>query len=163
MFGLIVDRYQALFLRKAMSILRSQDLAEDAVQETFLRIYKHAQSFAEQEGASFRSWAYRILNNTCLTVLERRNQENQKMRRVEFAELDALSAGETQHLSDQVSLVQSVLIRLPEKFSRLLTLYFFEEKSYEEIAQVEDISLSAVRSGLHRAKKQFKAIAIDLI
>lgn len=163
MFGLIVDRYQALFLRKATSLLHSRDLAEDAVQETFLRIYKHAQNFAEQEGASFRSWAYRILNNNCLTILERLNQENQKVRRVEFIELDAVSAIDTHHLGDKVSLVKSVLARLPQKFSRLLTLYFFEEKSYEEIAQVEDISLSAVKSGLHRAKKQFKAIAVDLI
>lgn len=158
-----MDRYQTLFLRKATSLLRSRDLAEDAVQETFLRIYKHAQGFAEQEGASFRSWAYRILNNTCLTIIERRSQEDQKMRRVDFTELDATGAAEIHHLSDKVSLVQSVLVRLPEKLSRLLKLYFFEEKSYEEIAQAEDISLSAVKSGLHRAKKQFKAIAVDLI
>ena len=64
-FALIVDRYQSAFLKKAGYILRNDDEAEDAVQDTFVKIYANANKFVEREGASFSSWAYKILLNTC--------------------------------------------------------------------------------------------------
>jgi RNA polymerase sigma-70 factor (ECF subfamily) len=162
LFSLLFDRYQAPFLRKARYILKSQEVAEDAVQETFLKIYKYADRFSEQEGASFQSWAYKVLSNTCYTQLSKKLNDIKHLKMVEFDELDLSSSTDSRVRDEEVSLVSSVLTRLPQRLSRLLFLYFFEDKSYEEIALSEDLSLSAVRSGLHRAKKQFKDLAINL-
>ena len=163
MFGILVDRYQKAFLRKGLSMLRSQDLAEDAVQETFIKIYKYSHKFSNRKGASFRSWAYKILTNTCLSLSSQKTLDTSRVKNVDFADLDAASNVSDYDAKEQVSFVRSVLSRLPQKLSRLLSLYFFEEKSYEEIAVLEDVSLSAVRSGLYRAKKQFKNIAPKMI
>ncbi len=163
MFGILVDRYQEAFLRKGLYMLHSRDLAEDAVQETFLKIYKHAHKFSNRKGASFRSWAYKILTNTCLSLSSRKVLDRARVQAVDFAELDNSSSTSDYTSKEQVSFVRSVLSRLPSKLSRLLFLYFFEEKSYEEIALIEQVSLSSVRSGLHRAKKQFKNIAIKMV
>lgn len=162
MFGLLVDRYQEAFLRKASYILRSPDLAEDVVQDTFLKIYKYADTFTERPKASFNSWAYKILTNTCYSYANRKTEEQGRVRVTEFADLDLLSEPQTL-TSDTLSVAHSILSRLPRRLSRLLELYFFEDKSYEEIAVIENISLSAVKSGIHRAKKQSKDIAINMI
>lgn len=164
MFGMLVDRYQKSFIRKASYILRSADTAEDAVQDTFVKIYKHADKFSEQKNASFSSWAYKILTNTCYSYASRKALDKERIRPMDFDALDAASSYSDNSLrSEQASFVQSVLSRLPDNLSRLLTLYFFEEKSYEEIADAERLSLSAVKSRLHRAKKQFKNIAVKMI
>jgi len=163
MFGVLVDRHQEAFLRKGYHLLRSHDAAEDAVQETFLKIYKYAHKFSERENASFRSWAYKILVNTCYSYAAREARNSGRVKAMDLSDLDVSGSTDTMTGKEQVSLVQSILSRLPSKLSRLLTLYFFEEKSYEEIAILEDLSLSAVRSGLHRAKKQFKNLVIKMI
>lgn len=162
MFGLLVDRYQEAFLRKASYILRSESLAEDAVQETFLKIYKAGPKFAEQEGASFSSWAYKILTNTCSTLLYRHIAHRERVAGADLDVLDSFGSESTTSAEESGSLVRSVFARLPARMGRLLSLYFLEELSYEEIARSEDLSLSAVKSGLHRAKKQFKEVAINL-
>ena len=163
MFGMLVDRYQESFLRKASYILRSRDAAEDAVQDTFLKIYKYAHKFSERKNASFSSWTYKILINTCYSHASRQAQEAGRVKVMDWGDLDAVGNTDNSPEKEQASFVQSVLSRLPRHLSRLLSLYFFEERSYEEIAALEDISLSAVRSGLHRAKKQFKNIAVKMV
>jgi RNA polymerase sigma-70 factor, ECF subfamily len=164
MFGMLVDRYQKAFLRKGLFILRSQDDAEDAVQDTFIKIYKHAHQFAEKRNASFQSWAYKILTNTCYDYSSQKIINSRRVQLMDFAGLDDISSG-IEFFSDkeQTSFVQSVLARLPQRLSRLLSLYFFEDKSYEEIAFLERISLSAVRSNLYRARRQFKDLALKMI
>ena len=155
MFGVLVERYQEAFLRKATYMLKSHDIAEDAVQDTFLKIYKYGPRFVEKEGASFNSWAYKILTNTCYTYLNKKQMQLGDID--EFGSLDSAIGNE------DFSLVHSILSRLPLRFSRLLSLYFLEDRSYQEIAEIESISLSAVKSGLHRAKKHFKDIAIKIV
>lgn len=162
MFGILVDRYQKAFLRKGVKILHSKEAAEDAVQETFLKIYKYAGSFSEKENASFSSWGYKILVNTCTTIASKKAGEMAKVEAMDFSDLDKASFVSEYENIERVSYVGSILRLLPNKFSRLLHLYFFEEKSYEEIALSENISVSSVRSGIHRAKKQLKGLILKI-
>ena len=163
LFSILVGRYEKAFLRKSMSILHSKEAAEDAVQEVFLKIYKNAQQFSEQPHASFRSWAYKILMNVCYDELARRKRR-QQVAGFDFADLDQMGFvdGQTEHTPDY-SYIQVVLSRMPFGLARVLQLYFFEEKSQKEIAIQEHISLSAVRSKMHRAKKNFKDILLKTI
>jgi len=158
MFALLVDKYEKPFLCKAFYILHSSDWAEDAVQDTFLKIYKNANKFSERSGARFNSWAYKILSNTCYDYLAKQS----KVVKLDLVDLDT-SAVSTPENKEEASFVHSIMKRLPERLSRLLYLYFFEEKSYEEIASIEEKSVSAVKSGLYRARKQFKQIATEVV
>src|SRR3989338_2299425 len=67
-FSVLIDRYQDAFLRKALSIIKSREDAEDIVQEAFAKIYLNASRFVLQDGASFKSWGYKILLNAALTA-----------------------------------------------------------------------------------------------
>src|SRR4051812_11774825 len=74
LFAVLVHKYEEAFLRKARSIVRDEEAAEDIVQETFTKIYLNAKKFKTVEGATFSSWGYRILINTALTHYARRKR-----------------------------------------------------------------------------------------
>jgi RNA polymerase sigma factor (sigma-70 family) len=163
MFGIIVDRYQDAFLRKATGILHSRDLAEDAVQETFLKIYKYAASFKEQKGATAKSWMYRILVNTCCTLYVQKKKERGHVELVDFSETDFASPEEETPEESNRPHIDAMLAKMPDNLSRMLRLYFLEEKSQKEIAKAEGMTLEAVRTRIHRAKKFFRDISIKTL
>ena len=163
MFGVLVERYQKVFFRKSMKVLHSREAAEDAVQETFLKIYKNGWQFSERPGASFSSWAYKILLNVCWTEIARERRHHAES--FDFADLD--TAGSISELdvaqSRDRSYIESILSRMPGGLSRFLRLYFLEDKSQKEIAYAEGLSEVAVRSRIHRAKQVFKNIALKMV
>src|SRR3989344_9227290 len=74
-FKLIVEKYQAPFLRTALRVVKNREDAEDVVQDAMVRIYRNAEKFKTVEGATFKSWAYRILINTSINVYNKRKRE----------------------------------------------------------------------------------------
>lgn len=163
-FEVIVKRYQAAFLRKAQAVLHDDRDSEDAVADTFVKIYLNAKRFVPREGASFSSWAYRILMNTSLS----RHRARAARERVEAPLLDAEFADnlapadvdfERQTL---VTDVRSALAKLPQHFSRILTYFYIEGRPQREIARLEGLSLAAVKTRIHRAKQEFRdTVAYD--
>ena len=160
LFVLLVRAYEEPFLRKAMSIVREREEAEDIVQEAFTKIYLNAKKFKVVEGAKFSSWGYRILINTALTHYAKRKRRG----KAEFG-LDEeiwalipdknLKQFEKKELQD---LVASVLSRMPAPMSRALSLFFIEGKTQEEISASEGLSVGAVKTRVHRAKAEFRRI-----
>lgn len=160
LFALLVHKYEEPFMRKALSILHDEVAAEDIVQEAFTKIYLNAKKFKPVEGAQFSSWGYRILINTALTHYAKRKREGGRV-----AELDDeiwalipdknLRQFEKKELTD---LVASVLTRMPPLFAQALSSFFLEGKSQEEIAAEEGVSVGAIKTRVHRAKKEFKRI-----
>lgn len=160
LFAQLVRKYEAPFLRKAISIVREQEVAEDVVQEAFTKIYMNAKKFVPQEGAQFSSWGYRILINTALTHYARR-----KRKFGGEVELDEeiwalipdknLRQFEKKELQD---LVASVLSRMPAPMARALSSFLIDGKTQEEIAEQEGLSVGAVKTRVHRAKKEFKKV-----
>lgn len=160
LFAVLVHKYEDPFLRKAMSIVREKEEAEDIVQEAFTKIYLNAKKFKTVEGASFSSWGYRILINTALTHYMRR-----KRRGSHTAQLDDeiwniipdknLRQFEKREVQD---LVVSVMTRMSPLFARALNGFFLEGKSQEELAQAEGVSVGAIKTRVHRAKQEFVRI-----
>lgn len=79
LFAVLLDRYEAAFMRRAIAIIRDERDAEEIVQDTFTKIYLHAASFRPQEGAKFSSWAYRILLNTSYTYYVKRRKLGERV------------------------------------------------------------------------------------
>jgi RNA polymerase sigma-70 factor (ECF subfamily) len=160
LFALLVRKYEEPFMRKARSIVHNEEAAEDIVQEAFTKIYLNAKKFKTVEGASFSSWGYRILINTALTQYARRKRRGEVV-----VELDEeiwnlipdknLRQFEKRELMDEVS---SVLSRMSRVFAKALTTFFLEGKSQEEMADAEGVSVGAIKTRVHRAKKEFKKV-----
>ncbi|MEK7610488.1 MAG: RNA polymerase sigma factor [Patescibacteria group bacterium] len=160
LFKIIIDRYEPAFRRRARRVLGTRDEVDDAVVETFTKIYFHAGRFQHQEGATFRSWAYKILLNTSLSYYRRLTRERGR-RTVLGDEAWAQMADPRVGIEVQAGWrdsVVSVLSRLPADLARTLRLYFFDDRSHRHIAAIEGISVGAAKTRLHRAKKQFKKI-----
>jgi RNA polymerase sigma-70 factor (ECF subfamily) len=156
-FGLLVDRHEAAFLRRAEHILRSREDAQEVVQDTFTRIYLYADKYQAQEGAQFTSWAYTILTRLCFTRYQKLKKERGRMLDMEPETFERLP--DTEEFLHDLSIKNEVLgalSKLPESFSRVLTLQFLEGKTQEEIAAMEDLSVPAVKTRVFRAKKLLK-------
>lgn len=160
LFALLVRKYEAPFLRKAESIIRSHESAKDIVQEAFTKIYLNASKFKKQEGASFSSWGYRILINTALTHYARAKRRGEMTVELED-EIWALIPDknlrqfEKKELMDEVA---SVLSRMSPVFGKVLSSFFIEGKSQEEIAKREGVSVGAIKTRVHRAKNEFRKV-----
>jgi len=164
LFEILIDRYQEAFLRKARSIIRGHEDAEDIVQETFTKIYLYAGKFQVQEGASFKSWAYKILINTSLTHYKKKKRHLGATAELdpEFYEIlpDVVSRDfEKKEVSEYLL---SVLARMPENLARALQLHFIEGRPQAEVADIEGVSTGAIKTRIHRAKKEFKKISKDV-
>ncbi len=156
-FGVLVDRYEDAFLRKANSILYTREDAEEVVQDTFTRIYLYADRYTPQEGASFSSWGYMILTRLAFTRYQKMKKERGRTIALDPELYERLP--DTSEFLEDLSIRDEVLValaRLPETASRILRLQFIDGKSQEEIAQLEGSTVSAVKTRVHRAKKLFK-------
>ena len=163
-FEILVDRYQNAFIRKALHILGRREDAEDIVQETFVKIFLHADKFKVQEGASFKSWGYKILINTCFT-----HSKKLKLNRERFFQLDPElegilpdknSAFEKYTLAEYI---MSVTSQMPGAFAKVLENYFIKGIPQKELAKQESVSISAIKTRVHRAKKMFKKISNSFV
>lgn len=165
LFEVLVNRYQRQFLRKAVSILRSEEDASDAVQETFVRIYMASNRYKVQEGASFSSWAYAILINQCYTAY--RKKHKRELISLEFVpELvevlpDQASIEELEHSYVRNQLV-SLISRLPVILRRVVELHFIDGLPQKVVAEQEGVSNAVVRTRIHRAKKELQRINLTL-
>ena len=143
-------------------MLRRREDAEDVVQDTFVKIYLNAKRFKVQEGASFKSWAYKILINTSLTKAKRMSREWNRTvidDDPEFMEsLPDTNINKHEYKRLDIDEFLSIVSRLPVIFARLLKLSVLEGRSSEQIAKEEGVSVGAVRTRLHRAKKEFQKI-----
>lgn len=160
LFEILVDRYQNLFIKKALYITGRQEDAEDVVQEVFVKIFIHADKFKLQDGASFKSWGYKILVNTCFT-----HYKKLKLNKERFFQLDPELEG---ILPDKDSVFEkytiseyifSVTSKMPDSLGKVLEDYFIKGISQKELAEQENISISAIKTRVHRAKKVFKKIS----
>ncbi len=154
-FAILVDRYQKDFLRKITYILKNTEEAEDIVQDSFVKIYVNASKFKVQEGATFKSWAYRILLNTCFTYCKKKKREKQFLEYV-ADDADLVFMGDEQEKKLDLDYVLSIISKIPVTLARVMKLNVVEGKTYEDIAEIEGISVGAVRTRMHRAKSEYQ-------
>jgi len=156
-FGVLVERYEKPFLRKARSIIGQTEEAEDIVQETFTKIYLHAAKFQKMPGIEFKSWAYKILVNTAITKY-RRLKKHQTLEFIDpYMYENTVESSENMVLAAEAKmLVSEAISRLPEGPRNLLSMYYLEDKSYKDIAQRENLSMPALKMRLFKAKRLFK-------
>jgi RNA polymerase sigma-70 factor (ECF subfamily) len=149
----LVDQYATALYRVAYSVLRNPADAEDAVQETFLRVVRHRDTLNEVR--DHRVWLIRIVWNI---VLDRKRRAKTRPETDDVAELarvlplTGLSAEEAAAAAQHHAHVLACVEQLPSKEREVLMLSAFEELSSVEIAAVLGITESSVRSRLFRAR-----------
>ena len=159
-FELLVGGFRDKVFRLAFSMLHNESPAQDVAQEVFLKIWKALPSC--RADSSLSSWIYTITRNTCLTELKKRSaRPTVSLQDPDFAEAaDALPALQSTDLASGAEMdIQTMLDDLPEKYRRVIMLFYLEQKSYEETADMLGIPLGTVKTLLFRAKKELLRIA----
>ncbi|MCX6623497.1 MAG: sigma-70 family RNA polymerase sigma factor [Acidobacteria bacterium] len=149
-FDRIVIEYQHKVYRLALSILNDQALAEDAAQESFVRIWRGLPSFRGQ--SALGTWIYSITRNTSLNILE--------SRRAALRLPDDAGNCTTPRPARATVDVEALLAQLPARYAQVIRLYYLEEKSYEEVSSMLDLPLGTVKTFLHRARRELAAAAL---
>jgi RNA polymerase sigma-70 factor (ECF subfamily) len=157
----------------ALRLTRSAADAEDLVQEASLQAFRGFGSF--RPGSNFKAWFYRILTN-CFVSRYRARRKEQHDVSLDDAPTVYLGARSVQDhpaaagddpagaLLSRVTEQQVVaaLGALPEEYRAVATLYFMEDFSYQQIAEVLDVPVGTVRSRLHRGRRLLQAALWDL-
>jgi RNA polymerase sigma-70 factor (ECF subfamily) len=149
--------------RTALHFTRNTDDAQDAVQQASLQAWRAFHSF--QEGTNFRAWFLRIVTNVCRSEFrrQRRSPIGPSLDEPETGEglIPAEVARERGEPAPDAGLIaqleteeiSAALADLPEEYREVATLYFVEELSYQEIADIVGRPIGTVRSRLHRGRK----------
>jgi RNA polymerase sigma-70 factor (ECF subfamily) len=152
-FAGLFDEYYPRILRYCCARLASRAAAEDATSETFLQIARHLPTFPGSTDGDFRRWAFRIAGNAVNQQLRR----HQKRR-----ETDAIDVGTIDCATDEVDRrldwprVSAAMRRLDDRDQALIALRFFAQLAHEDIADVLELTTSAVRTALSRALTQLR-------
>lgn len=146
----LVDQYQTTLLRMCFLYLQDEEQAKDAVQETFLKAYKAANTFRRE--CSEKTWLMRIAMNTCQDM--RRSAWYRYVdRRIA---VDALPQTATvEPPEEDVQLTRSVM-RLPHKLKEVVLLYYYQDLTMTEIAETLGIAQSTVSMRLKRARSKLR-------
>ena len=142
-------------------MLASFDEAEDAVQETFLRAWRHRDSF---DGSSrFRAWLYRIATNVCLDELRHRKLVKWQPWEAFISVFHPTQVAKDSPERDTIDRenteeVQLILDKLHPKYRMCLILREYHDLSYDEIAEVLNTTRAAVKSLLFRAREEFRQV-----
>lgn len=154
----VVWRYQNKLLRYANYIAHDEMKAADIVQNSFIKAYINLNSFNLKK--NFSTWLYRIVHNEAINELLKHKNEIPILDKMDFESSenieDDFCKKETQEN------IKNCLAKIPFEYSEPLSLYFLEEKSYEEISDILRLPINTVGTRINRAKKLMKNICQKL-
>jgi RNA polymerase sigma-70 factor (ECF subfamily) len=152
MFRLLVRRYERAVHGMGLSFFRNPEDASDFTQEVFLKAYRSLSRF---EGRSrFSTWLYKIAYNTAINGVNRR-KEYQSLAEEEMNELAGNGDTPERVLLRKAArdAVREAVKELPERFRICVDLYFFYDRSYQEIEAITGFPVNTIKSHVFRAKK----------
>ncbi len=154
-FEHLVKVYQTPIYNLAYRILGNRFEAEEAAQEAFIRAYRHLDSY--DPGRPFSSWVFSIASHYCIDRLRRRRIDWLPLREeiAEPARLASASPNPEVVVTerDREAWIQVLMNALSPTDRAALTLHYWYDCSYKEIAEVLDLTVSAVKSRLYRARR----------
>jgi RNA polymerase sigma-70 factor, ECF subfamily len=140
----IIEQYQDKVYRLSLGMLGDPGHAEDAAQETFVKIWKALPKFRGE--SSLSTWIFSIARNTCLDALKSRQK---------LVSMDQII--QKHRFGPEPVDIESLLQELPANYREVMILFYLQEKSYEEVARTLAIPMGTVKTYLHRARKQLIA------
>lgn len=158
-FAVLVDQYKDLVFSLSLKMLKNREEAEEAAQDTFVKVFKSLNNF--KGDSKFSTWIYKVAYNTCLDQLKKNKRVQDTILIDDFSEkqienlenvLDAIDE------RDRNKMIQDCIHLLPSEEAFLLILFYFEEQSLEEISKIIDCTANNVKVKLYRSRKKIASI-----
>lgn len=162
-FRFLVDRYKLKSMSLAVRLLKDEQAAEDALQDSFIKAYTALGGF--RNDATFATWFYRIVYTTCLNVLKKQS------RAYVHIELDeeTLVGGDVHFditsiddaLVDET--IREELTKMSPLYASLMDLLYVQECSYEDIVKITGLPLGTVKTRLNRGRHALRQALLKRI
>ena len=150
-FGEIVDRYKDSLVNYLTHLVRSRDRAEEIAQDAFVRLYRNASSYKQQERLG--PYLFRIATNLVVSEVRREKRWSLLLPRLTASTRPSEPSPDNNLLTTEIQRqVSAALEKLPLNYRAPLVLFEMEEWSYEEIAKALDIACGTVKSRISRAR-----------
>lgn len=154
LYACLVERYQHKLLRYASGLLHDEHKAADVVQEAFIKAFINLNGFNTKK--QFSSWIYRIVHNEAMNSVKKYRWEIPLWDDFEFASTENIEEAFMQQ--ELVTDLHRCLADLPVLYAAPLTLYYIEERSYEEISDILHVPMGTVATRISRAKRVMKKL-----
>lgn len=169
-FNILVGRYKDQLINYVYRYLGDYNAADDVVQETFVRLYKHKDAYTPI--AKFSTWLYTIATNLANT--EYRRRKRRIMVSLNHSRGDnpdkAIDVPDTSYAADKAvesslkqEIIQNALNAIPEKYREIVILSDIQEMTYEEISAMTGLNIGTVKSRLNRGRTRLKELLKDLM
>jgi RNA polymerase sigma factor (sigma-70 family) len=155
-FRELLKLYQERLYWHIRKIVLNHDDTDDVLQNTFIKIYNSIDGFKEE--SKIYSWMYRIATNEAITFLNQKAKRNnttfekEQQLAINNLESDVYFEGDTIQLK-----LQKAIATLPEKQQLVFNMKYFDDHTYEELSEILDTSVGALKSSYHLAVKKITA------
>lgn len=171
-FGILVDRYDNRLVNFVYRTIGDRERAQDLVQETFIRVYRHLHRFDPTK--KFSTWIYTIASNLAKNELRNRSRNPlvffQTIKKNWEADHRPLEWEDHSYRPDDLyrkrhlrAVVEKAVSELPEHHRVVFVLRELQGKTYEEISQITAVNLGTVKSRLNRARNNFARIVAPML
>lgn len=157
-YSILVERYKNKAFTMLKRMLKNDFEAEEILMDAFLKAYNNLGSFKFE--SKFSTWFYKIAYNTALS----RISNSKRIIETQMASIDDVNYLESNYNADEyvsensAELVQKVVNQLPEKNAAVITMFYLEEMTIEEISDVLNLSAANVKVILHRSRNLLRKL-----
>ncbi len=150
--NLLYEHYSAALFGSIIKVTNNQELAEDALQETFVKVWRYANKYDAKKAKLF-TWLFRIARNTAIDKLRSHNLKFHKEVRIDKSDVYILPSTS---LNQDVIDLKAQLNKIEEKYQIVLKALFFEGMTQQEASEELDIPLGTIKSRLKIGLRELK-------
>ena len=158
-FSVFMDTYKNLVFSLALKMLKEKEEAEEVAQDSFIKAFNGIENFKGDSKLS--TWLYKIVYYACLDRIKKKKSSYGTISledRYDISDHDALDASKIMEDKDLKREVKRCFDKIDEEDAFLLTLFYFEEQSLEEIGKLLDITTNNAKVRLYRARKKMASV-----
>jgi len=155
-YSILVNRYKNKAFSMLKRMLKNEFESEEVLQDCFLKAYKSLANFKGE--SKFSTWFYRIVYNSALTKLssQKRKTESEMSSVEDHFNLESTYGSNEIEITDMNEFIHELISKLPERYSAIITMFYLNEMSIEEISEVMGISISNTKVMLHRSRNALR-------
>jgi RNA polymerase sigma factor (sigma-70 family) len=149
--GLLYERYGHLVMGVAMKYLKNEVEAQDVTMQTFEELPDKLRKHSIQH---FKSWLYIVAKNNCFMLLRQQGKKTSVEYSEHFDQAELLQDNEQKE--QQLQLLENAIEKLKQEQKECVKMFFFEDKSYQQISEVTGMNLKKVKSAIQNGKRNIK-------
>ena len=161
-YEILVNGYKSLVFSLTLRMLKNKEEAEEIAQDVFVKVFTSIHNF--KGDSKFSTWLYRVTRNRCLDYLRSKRKVFNEINvdDLSYTRLDeASNALELMMEDERNEKLRDCFQYISADDASVLTLFYFEEKNLQEVAEVLDTTVNSAKVRLHRARKRLAAVLID--